>query len=247
MFGRPHNPQYPRERLPLEGPRAGNPQGLCDAHLGRVLRGPFPTARCLPESEGCDGEGELPVLRVPRDDDATGGPRVPRPRATRRTGLVDPVRPEQIPRTRTGRRGPRASGRAIRVRRRRRGERRVRRAAAVRVALPVRDVAAPESTRTGIRDALRCGPCGTHGDSERRPRSHGSDARRSVLQLLHSRGPGPEPEGTFHWHLEITPRLTEIAGFERGTGFYINPVVPEDAAAILKGEIRWAAARPSAT
>ena len=51
--------------------------------------------------------------------------------------------------------------------------------------------------------------------------------------------PVREPEGTFHWHLEITPRLTEFAGFERGTGFYINPVVPEDAAAILKGEIRW--------
>jgi len=50
-----------------------------------------------------------------------------------------------------------------------------------------------------------------------------------------------ESEGTFHWHLEITPHLTEIAGFERGTGFYINPVVPEDAASILKGEIRWAA------
>src|SRR5881628_406848 len=47
--------------------------------------------------------------------------------------------------------------------------------------------------------------------------------------------PVREPEGTFHWHLEITPRLTEFAGFERGTGFYINPVVPEDAAAILKG------------
>jgi len=43
----------------------------------------------------------------------------------------------------------------------------------------------------------------------------------------------------YHWHLEITPHLTEIAGFERGSGFYINPVVPEDAAAILRGEIRW--------
>src|SRR5438093_9440210 len=32
MFGRPHNPEYARERLPLEGPRAGNPQGLRDAH-----------------------------------------------------------------------------------------------------------------------------------------------------------------------------------------------------------------------
>ena len=43
------------------------------------------------------------------------------------------------------------------------------------------------------------------------------------------------------WIVEITPHLTEIAGFERGTGFYINPVVPEDAASILKGEIRWSA------
>jgi UDPglucose--hexose-1-phosphate uridylyltransferase len=55
---------------------------------------------------------------------------------------------------------------------------------------------------------------------------------------IHTAAPR-EPERTYHWHLEITPHLTEIAGFERGTGFYINPVVPEDAAAILKGEIRW--------
>ena len=51
--------------------------------------------------------------------------------------------------------------------------------------------------------------------------------------------PVREREAAYHWHLEITPHLTEIAGFERGTGFYINPVVPEDAAAILRGEIQW--------
>jgi len=68
----------------------------------------------------------------------------------------------------------------------------------------------------------------------------------SFTYYIHT-APVREPEGTFHWHLEITPRLTEIAGFERGTGFYINPVVPEDAAAILKGEIRWPATRPSTT
>jgi len=51
--------------------------------------------------------------------------------------------------------------------------------------------------------------------------------------------PVREREATYHWHLELTPHLTEIAGFERGTGFYINPVVPEDAAAILRGEIQW--------
>src|SRR2546425_11043311 len=33
MFGRPPNPQYARERLPLEGSRAGNPQGLRDPTL----------------------------------------------------------------------------------------------------------------------------------------------------------------------------------------------------------------------
>jgi UDPglucose--hexose-1-phosphate uridylyltransferase len=38
----------------------------------------------------------------------------------------------------------------------------------------------------------------------------------------------------YHWHLEITPALTKVAGFEVGTGFYINPVPPEDAAAHLR-------------
>ncbi len=38
----------------------------------------------------------------------------------------------------------------------------------------------------------------------------------------------------YHWHIEITPRLTHIAGFERGTGFYINPLPPEDAARFLR-------------
>ena len=44
---------------------------------------------------------------------------------------------------------------------------------------------------------------------------------------------------SYHLHLEITPHLMKTAGFERGSGFYINPVVPEDAAAILRGEVRW--------
>jgi UDPglucose--hexose-1-phosphate uridylyltransferase len=37
----------------------------------------------------------------------------------------------------------------------------------------------------------------------------------------------------FHWHLEIIPKLTQVAGFEWGSGFFINPVPPEDAAAAL--------------
>jgi len=38
----------------------------------------------------------------------------------------------------------------------------------------------------------------------------------------------------YRWHIEVTPRLTQIAGFEVGTGFYVNPVPPEDAAQFLK-------------
>lgn len=38
----------------------------------------------------------------------------------------------------------------------------------------------------------------------------------------------------YHWHFEIVPKLTSIAGFEWGTGFYINPLPPEEAAAFLR-------------
>jgi UDPglucose--hexose-1-phosphate uridylyltransferase len=38
----------------------------------------------------------------------------------------------------------------------------------------------------------------------------------------------------YHWHLEIMPKLTKVAGFEWGTGFYINPTPPEEAAEYLR-------------
>jgi UDPglucose--hexose-1-phosphate uridylyltransferase len=38
----------------------------------------------------------------------------------------------------------------------------------------------------------------------------------------------------FHWHFEIVPKLTSIAGFEWGSGFYINPLPPEEAAQYLR-------------
>ena len=34
----------------------------------------------------------------------------------------------------------------------------------------------------------------------------------------------------FHWHIEIMPRLSRVAGFEYGSGFYVNPVPPEESA-----------------
>ncbi len=38
----------------------------------------------------------------------------------------------------------------------------------------------------------------------------------------------------FHWHIEIIPKLTRVAGFEWGTGFYINPTPPEESAQFLR-------------
>jgi UDPglucose--hexose-1-phosphate uridylyltransferase len=39
----------------------------------------------------------------------------------------------------------------------------------------------------------------------------------------------------YHWHIELIPKLTKVAGFEWGTGFYINPTSPEEAANFLRG------------
>ncbi|MBF0433500.1 MAG: galactose-1-phosphate uridylyltransferase [Fibrobacteria bacterium] len=47
-------------------------------------------------------------------------------------------------------------------------------------------------------------------------------------------GYGNAVEKDFHWHLEIIPRLTHVAGFEWGTGFYINPTSPEMSAQFLR-------------
>ena len=53
--------------------------------------------------------------------------------------------------------------------------------------------------------------------------------------VLHTRPLSPECHEYYHWHFEIIPRLTKVAGFEWGTGFYINPTPPEEAAAFLRG------------
>jgi UDPglucose--hexose-1-phosphate uridylyltransferase len=47
----------------------------------------------------------------------------------------------------------------------------------------------------------------------------------------------PCPEGDlsyYHWHIEIMPKLAEVAGFEWGSGFYINALPPEEAAQCLR-------------
>lgn len=42
----------------------------------------------------------------------------------------------------------------------------------------------------------------------------------------------------YHWHLEVYPRLSIWAGFEKSTGMYINVVSPEDAAQSLRDAIK---------
>jgi UDPglucose--hexose-1-phosphate uridylyltransferase len=40
----------------------------------------------------------------------------------------------------------------------------------------------------------------------------------------------PRGADHFHWHVDVVPRLTRLAGFELGTGQYVNIVPPERAA-----------------
>src|SRR6185503_6007308 len=37
-----------------------------------------------------------------------------------------------------------------------------------------------------------------------------------------------------HWYVAIVPRLGEAAGFELGSGMFINPSLPEESAAFLR-------------
>jgi len=52
--------------------------------------------------------------------------------------------------------------------------------------------------------------------------------------LLHNAPLRSEQTDCYHWHFELIPRLTRVAGFEWGSGFYINPVPPEDATRYLR-------------
>jgi UDPglucose--hexose-1-phosphate uridylyltransferase len=52
--------------------------------------------------------------------------------------------------------------------------------------------------------------------------------------VLHTQPFDTSGDDHYHWHIEILPRLTKVAGFEWGTGCYINPLPPETAAAHLR-------------
>ncbi|HBH61643.1 MAG TPA: galactose-1-phosphate uridylyltransferase [Nitrospiraceae bacterium] len=52
--------------------------------------------------------------------------------------------------------------------------------------------------------------------------------------MIHTSPFKNEENEYYHWHIEIIPKLTKIAGFEWGSGFYINPTAPEEAAKFLR-------------
>lgn len=52
--------------------------------------------------------------------------------------------------------------------------------------------------------------------------------------IVHTAPFSDDAADAYHWHLEIMPKLTRVAGFESGTGFYINPTPPEEAAHVLR-------------
>jgi UDPglucose--hexose-1-phosphate uridylyltransferase len=52
--------------------------------------------------------------------------------------------------------------------------------------------------------------------------------------ILHTAPFSERDSRHYHWHIEIMPTLTQVAGFEWGSGFYINPTPPEEAARFLR-------------
>lgn len=52
--------------------------------------------------------------------------------------------------------------------------------------------------------------------------------------VIHNSPFGDAVGDYYHWHVEILPKITRTAGFESGTGFYINPTSPEEAADVLR-------------
>ena len=52
--------------------------------------------------------------------------------------------------------------------------------------------------------------------------------------IIHSAPVQEPPLAYYHWHVEIIPKLTKVAGFEWGSGFYINPTPPEESARFLR-------------
>ncbi|MCA9542910.1 MAG: DUF4931 domain-containing protein [Myxococcales bacterium] len=66
---------------------------------------------------------------------------------------------------------------------------------------------------------------------DRLDRGLGDPAYNLVIQ---SAPYGMDDVPWYRWHIQIMPNLTRVAGFELGSGFFINPTAPEEAAEFLR-------------
>ena len=76
----------------------------------------------------------------------------------------------------------------------------------------------------GLADALRL-------SLRKVDRALGKPAYNFYLHTLPLRDPAVD---LYHWHLEVRPVLALAAGFEWGSGLFVNPTPPEEAAAFLR-------------
>lgn len=87
------------------------------------------------------------------------------------------------------------------------------------------------------------------GDISEEEKADFSEALRHVLARLYEKLKDPDynyvlyssaryrsGEPRLHWYLQIRPKLMTRAGFEIGSGMSINPSIPEEDAAFLRGE-----------
>ena len=51
---------------------------------------------------------------------------------------------------------------------------------------------------------------------------------------IHSAPKGEEQQPWSHWYLRLIPRLSKAAGFELGSGIYINTISPEAGAEVMR-------------
>jgi UDPglucose--hexose-1-phosphate uridylyltransferase len=61
--------------------------------------------------------------------------------------------------------------------------------------------------------------------------------RSDYNYLIHSAPFDTCCQSHYHWHIEIFPRLARTAGFEWGTGMFINATFPEEAARKLRAAL----------
>jgi UDPglucose--hexose-1-phosphate uridylyltransferase len=63
---------------------------------------------------------------------------------------------------------------------------------------------------------------------------HGLLSNPPFNLVIRSLGPSEKDAAHFHWYISIVPRVNKAAGFELGTGMYINPSVPDLCAQALR-------------